>query len=124
VLPADDLAWLAIKGLKPDIAVERGHTCLVFHDYPLPAGYSRDTVDLLVRLRPGWPDTKPDMFWVDPPIAYTGGGRPAASNSMESYLGRRWQRFSRHIRNGWKSGDGLETWMAMIRDILTREVPA
>ena len=124
MLPADDLAWLEVKGLKPEITSDRGFTCLVFHDYRLPVGYSLEAVDLLIRLPAGWPDTTPDMFWVDPRVTYANGAEPPQANSIEPYLGRTWQRFSRHLPAGWNDSDGLETWLAMIRDILTREVPA
>lgn len=124
MLPADDIAFLEAKQLKYEVAVEAGHLCVVILDYRLPAGYDHDTVDLLLRLPAGWPDSKPDMFWVSPRIAYANGAQPATSGSTGTYLGRSWQRFSRHLPNGaWRPGDGLETWMATIRKLLVDEVP-
>ena len=43
---------------------------------------------------------------------------------MEHYLGRSWQRWSRHLLPGqWRSGvDGVESYLVLIRQDLTRSV--
>ena len=123
MLPAEDVTYLKAKRLKYEETLEGGFLCVVIFGYELPAGYSQGVVDLLVCLPAGWPDTNPDMFWVDPPIAYADGTEPGQSSGRGDYVGRTWQRFSRHVPNGvWRPGDNLETWMTMIRDILAREV--
>ena len=125
MLPAEDIAYLKAKELSYEVVAEGGHLCLVISGYRLPTGYSATETDLLVRLPPGWPDSKPDMFWVNPPIAYANGTSPATAASNGTYVGRTWQRFSRHLANGqWRPGDNLETWLTVIRKLLTEEVPA
>jgi hypothetical protein len=124
VLPADDVAFLEAKGYAFEATAEGGFTCLVIHGYPLPPGYRPQRADLLLRLPGGWPDAAPDMFWMDPPVTYTDGRSPLQTQRSEQYLGRTWQRFSRHLPAGaWRAGDGLETWMSTIRDMLCNEAP-
>ncbi|MEZ2370962.1 E2/UBC family protein [Arthrobacter sp. RCC_34] len=126
MLDDDDLAKLDAKGLKHEVTVDgSGWTELVIKDYPLPQGFTAQATDLLVRLPPGFPDAAPDMFWVNPEIrlAATGAYAPA-SEVPEQYLGRIWQRFSRHLAPGtWRPGiDSLETWMAAIAQLLRKDV--
>ena len=100
-------------------------TCVVMPQWPLPSGLDRDAVDLLVRLSAGYPDIPPDMWWFSPPVHLANGEALPATNVVETYLGRRWQRWSRHFRNGqWQSGvDGLESFFALIRQDLEHSVP-
>jgi hypothetical protein len=124
VLPAEDEAYLKAKGFRYEVTAESNFLCLVLFDYRLPGGYVPHVVDLLLRLAAGWPDSKPDMFWVAPPVTYGDGRQPPSSQHMETHLGRPWQRFSRHVPDGaWRAGDGLEAWLTKIRDILDSEVP-
>jgi hypothetical protein len=102
--------------------VEGNVTCVVFPSWLLPAGYDRASSDLLVRLMPGYPDIAPDMWWFDPGIRLASGGVVPATELTELYLGRQWQRWSRHFQPGqWKSGvDGLESFLALIGGELLR----
>ena len=125
VLPAEDVAYLERRGYRYKAELENGFVCLIIYGYVLPCGYTSSTVDLLLRLAAGWPDAKPDMFWMDPAVGYAKGGGPGQAQVRETYLGRSWQRFSRHLPDGlWRTGDGLETWMTQIAETLRREVPA
>jgi len=100
-------------------------TCVVLHDFPLPSGLNVSTSDLLLRLSPGYPDVPPDMWWFGTPIGRTDGQLIPATNVVEHYLGRSWQRWSRHLSSGqWRSGvDGIENYVALIRRELERSVP-
>jgi hypothetical protein len=97
-------------------------TCVVFPGWALPPGYDRASADLLVRLPAGYPDLPPDMWWFDPAVKLPNGSTPPATQATEGYLGRQWQRWSRHFQAGqWKSGiDGLESYLALIRQELLR----
>ena len=101
-------------------------TCVEIREWPLPRGFDRDSADLLVRLSPGYPDVPPDMWWFSPPVHLADGTSLPATNAVERYLGRAWQRWSRHFQDGqWQSGvDGLESYLALIRQDLERSVPA
>lgn len=123
MLAPDDLRHLEEIGLKHEVTVEHGLVCVVIRDWPLPPGYMPDHTDLLLRLPPGFPDAQPDMYWTDPPVRVAAhGGYPVAADLFESYLGRSWQRFSRHLPTGaWQSGrDSLASYLALIRADLAR----
>ena len=124
-LPQSDIAYLTERGVAHKIATESGMTCVLMPQWPLPSGLDRDAVDLLVRLSAGYPDIPPDMWWFSPPVHLANGEALPATNVVETYLGRRWQRWSRHFRNGqWQSGvDGLESFLALIRQDLEHSVP-
>ena len=124
-LPELDIAYLSERGIAHEIAVDSGMTCVVMPQWPLPKGFDRDASDLLVRLGPGYPDVQPDMWWFDPPVHMADGQELPATNVVEIYVGRRWQRWSRHFnRRQWQSGiDGLESFLALIRQDLERGVP-
>lgn len=90
---------------------------VIITGYVLPAGFDRDRTDLLVRLPPGFPDSAPDNFWVDPRIKNSRTGvEPQNANGTERHRDRDWQFFSRHLATPWRPGiDDLRTWLAAIR---------
>jgi hypothetical protein len=124
LLPADR-DFLVEKGFDYDVVSEAGLICVVIHAYPLPAGYTPDKTDLLLRLPPNFPDAQPDMYWCDPPVRVSASGAyPIAAELFEQHVGRQWQRFSRHLPAGaWQPGrDSLESYLALIRADLLRLV--
>jgi hypothetical protein len=87
----------------------------------LPAGFEPQLVNLLLRLQVGYPLVQPDMFWVEPAVTLNGRA-PAASGSREVYLGRTWQRFSRHLQAGaWRPDYGVRNYLALVVSDLRRE---
>lgn len=125
-LPATDTTYLTERGAQHTVALEGGMICVVLPAFPLPSGYDRPHADLLLRLSPGYPDVPPDMWWFDPPVKLANGASAPATEVRESYLGRTWQRWSRHFNQGqWRSGvDCLETFLALVRKELRRETGA
>jgi len=117
--PADyglGAATLTEAGLVPERAVVHteagGWSFLVVSDYPLPAGFEPNRVQLLMKLPPGFPDSAPDMFWVYPAVRTPNGSLPR-STTTERLLGKDWQRFSWHLAAGaWKPG------VSSLRDFL------
>ena len=97
--------------------------CVVVSGFSLPHGFDRPHANLLLRLQPGYPDLPPDMWWFEPPVKLASGATVAATEVRESYLGRTWQRWSRHFGPGqWRSGvDCLETFLSLIQRELRRE---
>lgn len=124
-LPQSDIAYLTERGVTHEIATEFGMLCVVMPRWPLPKGLDRDAADLLVRLSPGYPDVAPDMWWFSPAVHLANGADLPATNVVETYLGRQWQRWSRHFNNGqWQSGvDGLASFLALIRQDLQCGTP-
>ena len=124
-LPELDVAYLSERGIAHEVVAEAGMACVVLTEWQLPRGFDRDTADLLIRLSPGYPDVPPDMWWFSPPVHLANGRELPATNAVESHLGRSWQRWSRHFSGGqWQSGvDGLESFLALIRQNLERSLP-
>ena len=121
-LPESDCAFLAEREIAHQVASEGGVTCILLPGWPVPAGYDHSSTDLLLRLMPGYPDIAPDMWWFDPGVRLATGAEAPATSLIEQYLGRSWQRWSRHFNPGqWRSGvDGLESFLALIRGELQR----
>ncbi len=122
MLPAGDHSYLEGRGAPYSVSSEANMTCVVIQGFPLPCGYDRSSSDLLLRLAPGYPDVPPDMWWFDPPVRLNDGRSAPSADLMEHYLGRTWQRWSRHLPPGqWMSGiDSLESFLALIRKELER----
>ena len=125
-LPANDMAFLNERGIAHVIVPEGGMTCVILPQWSLPTGCDQSASDLLMRLHPGYPDVPPDMWWFSPSVRLTDGRELPNTNVVETYLGRSWQRWSRHFLNGqWRSGvDCLESYLALIRLDLERGVLA
>jgi len=124
-LPENDTAFLAERNIDHEVIVEGGMTCVIFRAWPLSAGFDRESADLMLRLSPGYPDVNPDMWWFEPAVRLANGQTLPATEVVEQHFGRSWQRWSRHLNAGqWRSGvDGLESYLALIRQELERSVP-
>jgi len=122
VLPDSDIVYLNERGIAFELATEANMTCVIIPVWPLPPGYNRPHADMLLRLSAGYPDIPPDMWWFDPAISLANGQTVQATELIEPYLGRVWQRWSRHFVAGqWQSGiDGMESYFALIRAELHR----
>lgn len=125
MLPSNDTKYLAERALNHELISDANMTCVVFRNFLLPEGFDHNRADLLLRISPGYPDVAPDMWWFDPPIRRTDSIPIPATEAIEHYLGRSWQRWSRHLAAGqWRSGiDGLENFLALLRRELERSVP-
>ena len=117
MLPDEDREYLAERFPRFSNAVESGVLCVVLHGFPLPAGLSQDRADLLLRLVPGYPDIPPDMWWFDPAVLRPDGRTISQTQYYEQYLGRTWQRWSRHLQPGqWRPGvDSLKSYLALVQ---------
>ena len=121
-LPENDVSYLAVREIAHQVTNEANMTCVVLPAFLLPAGYDRASADLMLRLSAGYPDVAPDMWWFSPVLRLADGRDIPATQSIETYLDRQWQRWSRHFNPGqWQSGiDGLESYLALIRRELER----
>lgn len=117
MLPPVDHDYLQARAPGHTVSLDSGMISIVIPAFPLPAGFTTAAADLLLRLSPGYPDVAPDMWWFEPAVRRTDGQDIAATQSQEAYLGRIWQRWSRHLQPGqWRSGiDSLESYMALVR---------
>lgn len=123
-LPQQDLDYLSSLDIEDyKVEVEGDMTCVVLHGWRLPPGFDRSTVDVLLRLSTGYPDVPPDMWWFSPRVHRSDGATLQATDTTETYLGREWQRWSRHLEAGqWKQGvDNLKSYVSMMRERLKSE---
>ena len=117
VLREQDQSFLDSLGYSYSVEVSDGFVNVVLANFPTP-GLDLYHVDLLLRLPVGFPDATPDMFWVSPALTAKGAAIPG-TELTENYLGRSWQRWSRHIGGQWRPGvDNLETYLAYVRRAL------
>jgi len=114
-LPAPAAAF--VEGYEGKVDVHPGprSTSLVFHDFAVPKGLTPSSVSLLIDLPAGFNATGPDMFWVTPRLTIVGGGEPGGCQATRQEFGQNWQRWSRHIGAGWRSG--IDTLSGYVRYI-------
>jgi hypothetical protein len=125
MLPETDIDHLSTRAPGHVVSTESGMICVMIPGFQLPGGFNRDTSDLLLRLSPGYPDVPPDMWWFSPAINRSDGVPIPATQVEEQYLGRRWQRWSRHFLPGqWHSGtDSLQSYLALVKNELQAAAP-
>lgn len=125
MLIPEDREFLERKGWRWDareVDIGGSHEIhVVIYDYPLPERFQPRSVQLLIRIPPGYPEIGPDMFWTYPDVKEAATGRmPPQAEVHEYYGGQTWQRWSRHM-SGWRPGiDNLETFLAAIYKELHR----
>lgn len=117
MLPPVDQDYLQARAPSHAVSLDGGMINIVIPSFPLPSGFTHAAADLLLRLSAGYPDVAPDMWWFEPAVRRTDGQTIAATESQEAYLGRTWQRWSRHLQPGqWRSGvDSIESYLALVR---------
>jgi hypothetical protein len=119
VLREQDKEFLEATGLTYAVTVEGGFANVVLEQINTAPGLAPPTTDLLLRLPFGFPDAAPDMFWVAPHVTTVGSGQIPGTEQTENWVGRPWQRWSRHIAQQWRPGvDNLETYLAYVRRCL------
>lgn len=122
MLLEDDEQYLKDKGYVYDCRQgDTGQVYVIIKDYPIPPGYTRDKVDLMVIIPAGYPISPMDMFWVNPEIRYVQNSLyPKNADIFEDHIGIRWQRFSRHyITHPWRPGvDSLSSHLIMVQKVL------
>lgn len=123
LLPEPDVEYLKGKEFQYRAVQDSGVVALSLFEFRLPSHYEPSVCELMVRLPAGYPGGNPDMFWTIPTIAKSKGGSPQAADVFEEYLGRRWQRWSRHYEGGWRPGiDGLASYLAAINRELAKGI--
>lgn len=119
-LPDWDREFLERAGIAHRVFEDGGMLNVELIDFPLPAGLNTPTASVLFRLSASYPDVAPDMWWVVPHLERADGRGIPATESFETYDGRTWQRWSRHLDPGaWRPGiDGLESYVRLLRNEL------
>ena len=118
-----DLATMAEMG-HINVVEEGPRVFILFKNYALPDGlYNMEKTDLMIFTTQFYPNAGFDMFWVDEALHLKRGGIPKNADQVESYLGRRWRRFSYHPYNikPWNpSEDSVIRFLAYVEQRLRR----
>ncbi|MFC7968763.1 E2/UBC family protein [Streptomyces cinereoruber] len=116
-LPPEDHAALRDEGLDYEVFEDNGMLCVQLNDFPLPEGLNATKADILLRLQALHPDVPPDMWWTSPALTTAMGGTIPATELHETYRGRSWQRWSRHLPpSAWQAGtDSLKSYITLLR---------
>jgi hypothetical protein len=69
---------------------------LVVPDVPLPPGWSKGAITVRILVPAGYPQVKPDCFYVDHDLRLATGTEPANGN-IQSVFGSQYRWFSWHI---------------------------
>lgn len=117
---ADEVNTLKEEGYSVEVNEAEGWANVIFHDYPVPNGFTRTTIGLLVKLPLSYPSGRPDMFWTDVDLTFKDGRTPRSAEQIETILGKQWRRFSWHPQN-WNPGtDNLRTYLEFINNRLAK----
>jgi hypothetical protein len=87
---------------------------ILFEKYPLPAGWNKKETRLLLITDVSYPNSKLDMFWVEPGLKLEGGGTAQAGDAIENHLGQQWQRFSWHVQKWNPAVDNVITYLGTV----------
>ena len=118
----EEIKALAHEGYQIQLTEAEGMFCLVLPAYPLPRGYTRTSTDLLLMLPLSYPAGRPDMFWVEPEVVLANDAVPKNADSTEDHLGRRWRRFSWHLRSWNPVSDDLRTYLEFVNSRLVKVI--
>ena len=124
-LPEADVIFLGGLGLPWEAIQEGSGQWLIIHDFPLPKGYTVQTVSVAIRVTVGYPAAPLDMAYFHPDLARSDQRQIPQTQVRQSLDGKSWQRWSRHRTsdNPWRPGvDSIKTHVALIRAWLEREV--
>lgn len=116
ILPQADQRYISEHELEVQDAIQGAQKGIIFKRYPLPLGlFDSESADVLVVLPSGYPDTAPDMFFVEPWLKLRQtNAYPEKADGAHEFAGRRWQRWSRH-NDAWRRGvDGIQTMLRRI----------
>ncbi len=122
-LPAEDAEFLNSKGLQWEALIENGLQWLIICEYPIPSGYTVETVELGLQISPAYPAAQIDMVYFCPHLVRS-SGRPIYALSHQQIDGRIFQRWSRHRNPGeWRPGlDNLSTHLLLVENWLEKEL--
>lgn len=122
-LHADELA--ALVGVKVEIAESGTQVFVLVHDMPLPDVYSQPSCTALLMTDALYPRSAMDMFWLEEAVARRDGRAPDGADSLESYVGRTWRRYSWHRNGVWRTlGNPLLDHYEFMQARLAMEVAA
>jgi hypothetical protein len=115
LLSLPDRMFLESKYPSHSVFTAGGHVCVVIEDFRLH-GLVPVTSDLLIRLPNGYPDRRPDMFWLGDAVKRTDNGPIKAVGQTMTVADRVWHRWSRHMKaEEWAEASGLRAYVGYVR---------
>src|SRR6185436_15376036 len=119
---AREVEALRHEGLNIELREAEGWANILIHQHPVPKGYSKNVIELLVKAPLSYPNGKPDMFWTDKDLVLKNGQVPKSAESIERALEKEWRRFSWHPQNWNPAYDNLKTYIEFVNTRLAKEV--
>lgn len=115
-----------LTGLTVDLVEGDSQIFVILRAFSLPDGaYAVRQTDVLIIADQQYPLSALDMFYTEPDVLLPGGRVPLNADSIESYAGRTWRRFSWHRNGVWNPArNGLVDHLALIEARLAQDVPA
>lgn len=119
---ADELAREA--GVRVDIEEDGAQRFVILRDLPLPLdAYQVTTSNILFVTDAQYPVSAMDMFWTELAVLLPDGSIPAGGESIETYGGYQWRRFSWHRNGVWNpNGNPLLDHFEFMQDRFAKDV--
>ncbi|HDR9083584.1 TPA: multiubiquitin domain-containing protein [Burkholderia vietnamiensis] len=108
-----------------ETVLEGGRRWLLIHNYPLPDGYTTQSVQLALEVPPLYPGAQIDMFYVAPVVQLLSGAQLPNTEARETIQSVQYQRWSRHrgVESQWRPDvDSVVTHLALVESCLLKEV--
>lgn len=115
----------ALRAVCPNAVVtplSSGGHLVEIPDYPLPAGWDRESTTIVFWVPPGYPASQPDCFWMDPGnVRLQSGTTPQGTSEANPVpgLGPRGTWFSWHVQAWNPNHDSLLTYLNVIKQRLS-----
>jgi hypothetical protein len=119
---ADELAERA--EVPVEVVEEAAQRFIILRGLALPPGaYQVANTDVLFITDAQYPLSAMDMFWTDLDVLLPDGSVPASADSIETYHGRQWRRFSWHRNGVWSiHGNPLLDHFEFMLDRFSKDV--
>ena len=119
-----DLKVLSDQGFK--VSAHRdpsnpNRVFVFFEQYPLSPGWNKKETNLLLITDISYPNSKLDMFWVDPDLVLAGNRIPQSGEAIERYLEKDWRRFSWHVQKWNPAVDSIITYLGTVDARLSQQ---
>jgi hypothetical protein len=98
---AGELEQLA--GVQVELVEAPPQIFVLIHEMPLPSVYTHERCTALLQTDALYPRSAMDMFWLNSEVGRADGRAPAGTESLETYLGRSWRRYSWHRNGVWST---------------------
>lgn len=116
----------AATGIPVEVVEEIGtqRLLVVLSKVPLPHGaFGVDQTDILFIADRLYPLSAMDMFWTEVDVVRPDGSIPQSAETIETYVGRSWRRFSWHRNGVWNATENpLLDHYSFMEDRIAKEV--